>query len=390
MLIPTKHSGYQRDGRRLYPGGKSSSAPAPDPALVAAQIKSMGIQDSVIEQILGNSRDLAPIQRAQMQFGLDTSRKAYEQSQEDRAFALGKRDKLSTVQDGMATEAATFNTEDKRNELAGQAMGDVNQAAANAREQSARNLSRMGVNPNSGRALAMNNQIEMAQAAALAGAGNNARTSARAEGRALTDRVSNAFSGYPAMGSQSTGAGAGFGANGLTLANSGLAGLNGGLTAAGTAAGQMGSNATSMYGAQGQFNLANQQLANAPDPLMQMAGAAAGTFMRSDVRHKTRISGLRPGKALAMVAAMPVSEWQYKPQSDAADGGKRHVGPMAQDVRRIAGDRVAPGGTAIDLVSMNGINLAATQDLNNKVEQLTRVVNRLAGRGGLRREQPHG
>ena len=89
MLIPNKHSGYKA-GIRLYPGGKGgSSAPPPDPALIAAQIKSMGIQDDAINAMLRNADEMLPMQKEQMQFGLDTSREAYKQSQADREWMLG-------------------------------------------------------------------------------------------------------------------------------------------------------------------------------------------------------------------------------------------------------------------------------------------------------------
>jgi hypothetical protein len=49
---------------------------------------------------------------------------------------------------------------------------------------------------------------------------------------------------------QATGSGAGFGASGLSLANAGVDGMARGFNAAGTMAGQMGQNATNMYGVQ--------------------------------------------------------------------------------------------------------------------------------------------
>lgn len=239
------------DGRMTLHGDKGgSSSPTPDPALIAAQIKSMGYQDSAVQQIMQNSNDMAPLQKEQLQFGLDSSRAAYGQSQDDRGFMLDRRVKLSGLQDTMLGDAAKFNTDDRSNELAGRAMADVNQGFSSAREQSGRAMARMGVNPSSGRALAMDNQMQIAQAGALAGASNNARTGARLEGRALTDRASNALAGYPAMGMAATGAGAGIGASGITMANTGLAGLNSGSMAAGKIAGNMGSNAAGMYGVQ--------------------------------------------------------------------------------------------------------------------------------------------
>lgn len=274
-------------------GSKSSSAPAPDPRLVEAQIRSMGIQDDVIKRVMQQSEEIQPLQKEQLQFGLDTARTAYDQSQQDRTWMLDRRGSLTTMQDTLAQDARSFNTEDKANELAGKAMADVNQGFANAEGQQTRALSRMGVNPSSGKALAMGNQTAIAKAAALAAAGSGARDRARMEGYALTDRATNALAGYPAMGMQATGAGAGYGASGTNIANQGLAGMNSGFGAAGTMAGQMGQNATSMYGAMGSYkNGADNAAANA-NPMGALLGAGAqlgaATILRSDPRLKQDI-----------------------------------------------------------------------------------------------------
>ena len=381
MLIPNKHSGYQA-GIRLYPGKKGGSAPPPDPALIAAQIKSMGIQDGAIEAMLRNSEAMLPLQQEQMKFGLESARLGHQQSQEDRKWMLDRRGALSGLQDTLVEDAKSFNEEAKQEELAGRAGADVNQGFSNAREQNNRAQQRMGVNPNSGRALAMGNQMAIAQAGALAGASTNARAGARMEGRALTDRATNALAGYPAMGMSATGAGAGFGMSGVGLANAGLAGMNSGYGAAGGMAGQMGQNATSMFGAQANYKNAQDQMAAANDP-MAMVGKAAMTYAMSDVNAKEAIDPLVPGEALEKVKDIPVSEWQYKDDSSADDGGQRHTGPMAQDVQRVVGDKAAPNGTKIDLISLNGLNMAATKDLNSKVDELSGLVSKLAIKGGI-------
>ena len=234
-------------------GSQGSSAPAPDPRLIEAQIKSMGIQDDAIGQVLKNSNDLAPIQKAQMQFGLDSAKTAYTQSQDDRVFALGKRAQLSGIQDTLVNDAKTFNEAGRADELAGRAGADVSSAFANAEAQQARALERTGVAPGSGKSMALGNQTAMAKAAALAGAKTNARSGARAEGMGLKDRAANALAGYPAMGMQTTGSGAGFGSSGIGLANSSLAGLNSGASSAGGLASQLGGNASSMYGTMGSY-----------------------------------------------------------------------------------------------------------------------------------------
>jgi len=179
-----------------------------------------------------------------------------------------------------------------------------------------------------------------------------------------------------------TGAGAGFGMAGNGLANSALAGMNAGAGQAASVAGAMGSNASNMYGQQASYKNAQDQMANQGDPFMNLLGQAGMTAIMSDVNAKEAIDPLKPGEALAKVADIPVSEWQYK-DGQGQDTSQRHTGPMAQDVQRVAGDKAAPDGTKIDLISMNGLNMAATKDLNNKVDQLTSIVSKLAFKGGL-------
>lgn len=275
-FAPRWHGGPMR----LHGDKGGSNAPAPDPALIAAQIKSMGIQDSAIEGVMANSRDMAPLQKEQLQFGLDSAKVAYGQAQDDRSWMLDRRAGLSTQQDRMVADAASFNEGNRAEHLAGQAVGDVSQAFAQQEGQQMRGLARAGVNPSSGKSLALSNQTNTSAALAKASASNKTREAARLEGYAMTDRASNALAGYPAMGMQATGAGAGYGTSGLGLANSGLAGLNSGLSSAGSMAGQMGQNATSMYGAQGGYqNSANSNANSGGSAIMGLVGTVGGAFL---------------------------------------------------------------------------------------------------------------
>jgi len=261
-------------------GSKSSNAPAPDPRLIEAQIRSMGYQDDAINSILQNSKDMAPLQKQQMQFGLDSAKTAYDQSQEDRKYALGRRGVLTGLQDKAVSDAANFNEAGRQDQLVHEAQGDVNAAFSSARSQGLRSMERMGVNPNSGKFAAMGNQTAIAQAAALASASNKTRQAARTEGYALKDRASNMLSGYPAMGMQTTGSGAGFGSSGIGLSNTSLAGLNSGASSAGGLASQLGGNASSMYGQQVNYQNAvnNANGDGGAGMVVGLASAAATAF----------------------------------------------------------------------------------------------------------------
>ena len=98
----------------------------------------------------------------------------------------------------------------------------------------------------------------------------------------------------------------------------------------------------------------------------------------SDKNAKKDIKPVSGTAALKAVKATPVSSWRYK---DGKGDGGAHVGPMAQNVRKTMGETAAPGGKQIDLISMNGISMAAIAALDRKVGRL----ERRAGKTNLHR-----
>jgi len=265
-MLP-EHAFRPRPGGMTFEGG--TSTPAPDPRLVEAQVRNLGVQDDMIRQIIQNTNDMAPVQKEQTQFALDTARQSWEQSQADREYAIGRRDQLTGLQDTMIQDAKAFNTEAKREELAGQAAADVSQAYTSAQRTQAAEMARMGVNPADGKYGSMSNALSATTALASASAKNGARTAARQEGQMLTDRASNALAGYPAMGMQTTAATAGYGGMGQSVANTGLAGLNSGYGQAAGMAGNAGNSAANMWG----------QQSNAYQQSQASSGATTGTLL---------------------------------------------------------------------------------------------------------------
>jgi hypothetical protein len=65
---------------------------------------------------------------------------------------------------------------------------------------------------------------------------------------------------------------------------------------------------------------------------------------------------------LAKVAAMPVTEWQFK-----TEPGERHLGPMAQDFHAAFG--LGTDDKHIGVVDEGGVALAAIKGLNEKVNE---------------------
>ena len=132
---------------------------------------------------------------------------------------------------GIVSDALGYDNPARRDAAAGRAMADVEQQFGNEAAQQQRAMARMGVNPGSGRMLAMGNQMAMAQAAAKAGAANKARDSIELQGYARKMDAANMGRGLAS--SQATSAGVAMNAGnsaantgGMALTQAQLAGNN--------------------------------------------------------------------------------------------------------------------------------------------------------------------
>ncbi len=81
----------------------------------------------------------------------------------------------------------------------------------------------------------------------------------------------------------------------------------------------------------------------------------------SDRNAKAGFAPVNPQAVLAKVAALPISEWNFK-----SDAGTRHIGPMAQDF--YSAFDVGTDDKHIATVDEEGVALAAIQWLNQKLE----------------------
>jgi len=89
---------------------------------------------------------------------------------------------------------------------------------------------------------------------------------------------------------------------------------------------------------------------------------AVAINLTSDRNAKEAFQPVNAREVLDKVAALPISEWQYKTQSDV-----RHIGPMAQDFR--AAFALGIDEKHITSVDADGVALAAIQGLNQKLEE---------------------
>lgn len=283
------------------------------------------------------------------------------------------------VEAKMIDAAMAYDTPERREQEAGQAVADVNTQLGNARDAlAARQLSR-GVSSTSGNTAALDRSMAVSGAAAAAGAANQARKNVETVGNARMADVANL--GRNLASNQATSAGVALQQGNAAVGNSNSA----------NAASQSGANlmqqgySTAMQGNQSAGNMYGQVASmQQKDSQMDLGGIAALGMagakiapMLSDENIKSG-TGKRAKTALMLEAIMktPVDEgWHYDPAKGGPDeGGQKHTGPMAQDVQKNMGDKVAPGGKVIDMVSMNGVTMGAVQELAKRLKKVESKV----------------
>jgi hypothetical protein len=90
---------------------------------------------------------------------------------------------------------------------------------------------------------------------------------------------------------------------------------------------------------------------------------AHGVLLTSDRNAKENFAALDPRTVLAKVAALPVTEWNYKTD----DASQKHIGPMAQDFQ--AAFQLSADDKHISVVDEGGVALAAIQGLHQQLEE---------------------
>jgi len=182
------------------------------------------------------------------------------------------------LEESIVSDAKNFDTEAKREELAGLALGDVNQQFGAARATATRDMSRMGVNPADGKFGATNTQLTLGQALAGADAQNKARANAITLASAKKMDAASLGRGLP--GNQATAA-----SLAMSQGNSSVGNANAALAPGQQAQAMLGSaysGARQGYGQSANIygNIANTEAGvdSANDSTMAGLGAAAGTI----------------------------------------------------------------------------------------------------------------
>ena len=307
--------------------------PIADASKEAAEIMAQLGRDQLAEsrrQYNVNQEKLGPVIDAQIRnMGL-----AYDQGEASfdrlKSAGWGLQDDLTRMARGEKTGAHTRAIEEART----QATADAKAALTNQQGQQDRQMSRMGVNPNSGKFAAMQNAQSIEAAKAVAGSANKAASQADDKYYA---RVGDAFNTYTGLGSQAVGLyGAGTNAGNSAVNNQtgvGAQYMQG--MGQGTNAIQSGLS----MGLNGLVSAANIEAANIAGsnnlgPLGQLAGTLGGAAIAkySDRRLKQNINVVGRDQRTGLM----LYEFEY-----VNGDGRRFRGVMADEVESRFPDAVS-------------------------------------------------
>lgn len=287
------------------------------------------------------------------------------------------RDTFRPLERQLVAGAQAFDTPERREAAAGEAAADVAQRFKGAAETVTRNLSRYGVNPNSGAGATMMQTAALEEAKAKAGAMTKARQGVEQQGYArMVDAAGlgrNVVSNQATFLAASQNAGNSSVGNQLSALNAQQSGANLMQQGFGTAI-QGNSSAGNLYGQVASLDSKSSSgLLGGMGALGQGLGAMGVTFSDEDMK-----SGIKKGSTASMLKAVegtPVKKWRYDPDKGGPDdGGAEHTGPMAQDVHKRMGNEAAPGGKLVDLVSLNGVTMGAVQEIAKRLKKIEERV----------------
>lgn len=368
--------------------GGGGSAPAPDPAIGAAAQQN---SDVAREALAFNKQVYEENKPRQAKSDVLAEQVVADQlsiSQQNQAQAVDQWNRFQTlfapVENQMVKDAMTIDTPAEQERAAGDAGTQVVKSYDAAQKQNSRNLASMGINPNSGRALAANSTVGAMKAADEASAMNNARQIVRDKGITLRAGAANFGRNMPNTAANSYGLTLNAGNNAMSNQNSTMATSN-------ANAGQMNQGfGTSINGNNSAMQGLNQQYSNqinawdagnkndqaAFGNTMKTVGMAAALFSSKKIKENKK--PVDDADTIEKVKDLPVDSWKYK--QGIADE-REHIGAYAEDVQKSFGDKAAPGGKVIDLISMNGITLSAVKGLSKQVDKLEKKVANIADRG---------
>ena len=260
----------------------------------------------------------------------------------------------------LAKDVAGYDSPEELARVRGEAAGNANQAFDTAQASRNVNLTRMGVNPNSGRFAAPGSE-DLQRTIATSDSMNRATAGRRDAAIGLRGNLASFGTGVAQTGGAFAAQGAGY-LNAAANAASGIRTAPANWINAGTGAfGTSGNIITNAYNAQSQRH--NQFDNNLRSWI--------GSMSMSSKKAKDRIGRVIEGEVVRKIKSMPVDRWRYKKEivpDEAAEGGQReHIGPYAEDFK----ERFGVGdGRTINLIDAVGVAFAAVKGLAKEVDKL--------------------
>jgi len=368
--------------------GGGPEAPQPDPAIgQAAQANAAISKDAldfskqVYEEGKPRQAMMDAVTNQVVQKQLELQDKSAAQADD---YTNYMKSTFRPVEQGLVSDANSFDTAAKREELAGRAGADVQQAIGASGAATARDMARYGINPADGAYADAAAGSSLNRAALTAGAMNKARSDARAEGRAFKFDVAGLGRNLPGAGATSTGLA--INAGNSAVSDAAAPGANARADAGtmqqgyGTAlrgndsAGNLYGN---IYNGQLRAYSADQQAsAGMSSGLGQLAGQLGAAYIISSKKLKNKRGDVDAEKVADKVKKMPIDRWRYRKgiSVDQAD----HTGPYAEDFQK----RFKLGdGKSIHVADGIGVALAAVKGVAKKVEKLDKRLAMIARMG---------
>ena len=356
MLIPNKFNGYSADNRRIYHldfGGGDAPPPPDYTPLAQASKESAEIMAALGREQLDFARqqyaEMSPLAQriAQSQIaGMDTASRIAE---EERAYGLQFR----PAEERILARAMEFDTPAAQERFAQQAAADAARAFDTTQGMTSRGLSRMGVMPGSGAAMAQMNQNALGLASQRAGAMTGARTMAEDRANALLTGASALGRGQVQTALGAMGLSSNLGTAGQQTAmapgNQFMQGLASGASTIGSGQQMQLGGLGSILGSQTSiYNTAMSQ----PNEFLQAVGTGIGAYagFKSDRRLKQDIELVGRDER----TMLPLYEFAYK-----SDPSRRFLGVMADEVEAYMPEAVRVGEDGYKFVNyaMLGIEM---------------------------------
>jgi hypothetical protein len=380
-LLPLR--AFKTIGKRLttLEGSGGGDAPEPDPQIGKAALETAKLGRDAFNFYKQEYIDNKPNQDRLNEL----SQQVQEQLIEAGEFNnLASKDYYNYMQEtfrplekSIVKDAEDYDTAGRREAEAGKGLSDVRQSFDTTREMALRAKERTGVNPNSGNAMALNEQMDTSEAIAGADAMNKGRTRAEMTGKAMKMDAASLGRNLPSnqatsqqIANQSATAGLNAGLAGAANDRAGLSVYGAGVDAATRGLSTSANILQNQYNGQLQAYQANQASNDSAwSNIGSLVGTGAMLMAASDENIKKDVKDVDDEAALEGVEKTEVKQWKYDDRKVAGLDTVQHTGAMAQDLKANFGSQVSDG-KQVDLISAVGVNMAATKALSKKVDKL--------------------